>query len=251
MSGGTSCLSIATTIIGVIFAAASVAGIGFSLFLVFSDPFESSYIQGTYEPNWEDIGPALVVSVVSLLANVLLIGGSRQLSKDFLLVWIVWKSIAIFTFWVWYGYNQLKYYGYIDWSQYGMKNCMFCDFNPEATYTVFGGVAATVLLLFCMVPVEILRSKLKRRHRELTEPLGLYNSEHNLSPYNQQQMSYEMYQQQQNEMIRRQLQNYQQYPPPPHHDHQNGYQPQQQHHQNGYQSQHMNSYQYYPNVQYQ
>lgn len=56
MSGGTSCLSIATTIIGVIFAAASVAGIGFSLFLVFSDPFESSYIQGTYEPNWEDIG---------------------------------------------------------------------------------------------------------------------------------------------------------------------------------------------------
>ena len=77
----------------------------------------------------------MVVSVVSLLANVLLIGGSRQLSKDFLLVWIVWKSIAIFTFWVWYGYNQLKYYGYIDWSQYGMKNCMFCDFNPEATYT--------------------------------------------------------------------------------------------------------------------
>ena len=96
-----------------------------------------------------------------------------------------------------------------------------------------------------MVPVEILRSKLKRRHRELTEPLGLYNSEHNLSPYNQQQMSYEMYQQQQNEMIRRQLQNYQQYPPPPQHDHQNGYQPQQQHHQNGY------PYQYYPNVQYQ
>ena len=80
-------------------------------------------------------GPALVVSVVSLLANVLLIGGSRQLSKDFLLVWIVWKSIAIFIFWLWYGYNQLKYYGYIDWSQYGMKNCMFCDFNPESTYT--------------------------------------------------------------------------------------------------------------------
>ena len=40
------------------------------------------------------LGPALVISVVSLLANVLLIGGSRQLSKDFLLVWIVWKSIG-------------------------------------------------------------------------------------------------------------------------------------------------------------
>ena len=199
--------------------------------------------------------------MVSLLANVLLIGGSRQLSKDFLLVWIVWKSIAIFIFWLWYGYNQLKYYGYIDWSQYGMKNCMFCDFNPESTYTgmhrifrqkkgfddffftVFGGVAATVLLLFCMVPVEILRSKLKRRHRELTEPLGLYNSQHNLSPYNQQQMSYEMYQQQQNELIRRQLQNYQQYPPPS-----SSHQPE--YHQNGYQP-YQQQNQYYPNVQYQ
>ena len=85
-----------------------------------------------------------------------------------------------------------------------------------------------------MVPVEILRSKLKKRHRELTEPLGLYNSQHNLSPYNQQQMSYEMYQQQQNELIRRQLQNYQQYPSPT----------QNQPSQGQYQ------YQYYPNVQY-
>lgn len=95
-----------------------------------------------------------------------------------------------------------------------------------------------------MVPVEILRSKLKKRHRELTEPLGLYNSQHNLSPFNQHQQRYEMYQQQQNEMLRRQvMQNYQQYPPPSsahqdyyHHQHQ---QPQQ--------------WQYYPasqNVQY-
>ena len=79
-------------------------------------------------------GPALVVSVVSLLANVFLIGGSRQLSKDFLLVWIIWKSIAILIFWAWYGYNQLKHYGYIDWTSYGMKNCAFCDLNPESTY---------------------------------------------------------------------------------------------------------------------
>ena len=65
-----------------------------------------------------------------------------------------------------------------------------------------------------MFPVEILRSRLKKRHRELTEPLGLYNSQHNLSPY-QQQQNYEMYQREQNEMLRRQvLQQYQQYPPP-------------------------------------
>ena len=75
-----------------------------------------------------------MVSVVSLLANVFLIGGARQLSKDFLLVWIVWKSIAILIFWAWYGYNQLKHYGYIDWTSYGMKNCAFCDLNPESTY---------------------------------------------------------------------------------------------------------------------
>ena len=75
-----------------------------------------------------------MVSVVSLLANVFLIGGSRQLSKDFLLVWIIWKSIAILIFWAWYGYNQLKHYGYIDWTRYGMKNCAFCDLNPESTY---------------------------------------------------------------------------------------------------------------------
>ena len=49
-------------------------------------------------------------------------------------------------------------------------------------FSVFGGV-----LLFCMVPMELLRSKLKKRHRKLTEPLGLYDSEHNLSPYQQNQ----------------------------------------------------------------
>ena len=82
------------------------------------------------------------------------------------------------------------------------------------SFSVFGGVAVTVILLFCMVPVELLRSKLKKRHRELTEPLGLYNSRHNLSPYNQHQQRYEMYQQEQNEMLRQQvIQNYQQYPP--------------------------------------
>jgi len=223
MAGGTSCLSLTCSIIGILFATVSVAGIGLSLFLVFGEPYSQKNVQGTYSPNWEDIGPALVVSVVSLLANVFLIGGSRQLSKDFLLVWISWKIIAILIFWSWYGYNQLKNYDYIDWSQYGMKNCAFCGI-PESSYVVFGGVGVTVVLLFCMVPVELLRSKLKKRHIELTEPLGLYDSEHNLSPYqqNQQQQRYEMYQQQQNQMLRQQvLQNYQQYPPPNEHEHHN------------------------------
>jgi len=245
MAGGTSCLSLTCSIIGILFATASVAGIGLSLFLVFGEPLPSNS-QSTYTPNWEDIGPALVVSVVSLLANVFLIGGSRQLSKDFLLVWIVWKSIAILIFWAWYGYNQAKHLGYINWT----TSYTFLDFRaPIPTYVVFGGVGVTVVLLFCMVPVELLRSKLKKRHRELTEPLGLYDSDHNLSPYqhNQQQQRYEMYQQQQNEMLRQQvMQNYQQYPPPT-----------QQHHASPQDYYHSQQWQYYPapasssqNVQY-
>jgi len=241
MAGGTSCLSLTCSIIGILFATVSVAGIGLSLFLVFGEPYSQINVKGTYTPSWEDIGPALVVSIVSLLANVFLIGGSRQLSKDFLLVWIAWKSFAILIFWAWFGYNQLKHHNYIQ----GIQNCQFCSLNPESTYIVFGGVGFTVVLLFCMVPVELLRSKLKKRHRELTEPLGLYDSEHNLSPYqqNQQQQRYEMHQQQQNEMLRQQvLQNYQQYPPPTEHHHPQDYY-------------HSQQWQYYPaptqNVQYQ
>ena len=63
MSGGTSCLSITNTIIGVIFAIASVGGIGASLYLVFVEqPFDPSYFQGTYEPIWEDIGKIYIFS---------------------------------------------------------------------------------------------------------------------------------------------------------------------------------------------
>jgi hypothetical protein len=56
MSGGTSCLAIATTVIGVIFGLASVAGIGLSLFLIFGEPLPQHSVQGTYTPSWEDIG---------------------------------------------------------------------------------------------------------------------------------------------------------------------------------------------------
>ena len=59
MAGGTSCLSISSSIIGVIFATISVAGIGLSLFLVFGEPLPQFYVRGTYSPNWEDIGKIL------------------------------------------------------------------------------------------------------------------------------------------------------------------------------------------------
>lgn len=248
---GTPCLSATTAAIGVIGSTCSVAGIGLSLFLIFGDPWPDHHSQGTYTPHWEDIGPAIIVAVVSLLANLLLIGGARQLSKDFLLVWIVWKSFALIIFWAWYGYSQLKHYGYIDWTEYGMKDCNFCTMPTTSMYVVFGGVVATVVILFCMVPVEILRSRLKKRQRELTETLGYYgggsqqqlpyNYEMSHQAYLQQQRELEMQQQHELEQLQQQrelerqhvLQQYQQYPPP-----------QQQQQQYYYQQQH------YPQMQY-
>ena len=52
------------------------------------------------------------------------------------------------------------------------KNGYLHKLLSKNIFSVFGGVGFTVVLLFCMVPVELLRSKLKKRHRELTEPLG-------------------------------------------------------------------------------
>ena len=56
MAGGTSCLSLTCSIIGILFATVSVAGIGLSLFLVFGEPYSQINVKGTYTPSWEDIG---------------------------------------------------------------------------------------------------------------------------------------------------------------------------------------------------
>ena len=85
MSRNSSCLSVTNSVIGVLFAAASVTGkfiflkkfsdnftqkffdiiadfflctgIAMSLFLIFGDPLPEYYNhQDTYDPNWEDIG---------------------------------------------------------------------------------------------------------------------------------------------------------------------------------------------------
>jgi len=156
--------------VGCLLVLASVGGIGLSLFLIHSDPFYDSQLsQGTYEPSGEDIGPALIVSVVSLLVNVLMVGGAKQGSKKMLLTWTIWKIAVIGLFWAWYGYNQLKHYGYIDWRDRGMKNCYFCGDPYTQQYVPMGGAVSTLLIFACMIPVEMLRSKLKKIHRELTE----------------------------------------------------------------------------------
>jgi hypothetical protein len=43
----------------------------------------------------------MACSVLSLLANVLLVGGSRQHNRHFLAVWIVWKINLILIYWIW------------------------------------------------------------------------------------------------------------------------------------------------------
>lgn len=41
--------------LGLVFAVASVMGIGGSLYLVFGEPL-NDFTTGTYTPNWEDVG---------------------------------------------------------------------------------------------------------------------------------------------------------------------------------------------------
>jgi len=49
-----------------------------------------------------------------------------------------------------------------------MKSCYFCGKLAEQ-YVGIGGAIASVSIIIGIIPVEILRAKLKKRHRELTE----------------------------------------------------------------------------------
>jgi len=153
--------------VGTVLMLLSVAGIGFCLFMLFGEPF-AIQTQDTYAPNWEDLGPAFVAAIISLLANLCLIGGAKQYSKEIILFWIIWKVILIVIYWLWYGYSQLKYNGYIDWRSRGMRRCYWCDL-PDAQYVGFGGALVCLLIILLSLPVMSFHSKLKRQHRELTE----------------------------------------------------------------------------------
>jgi len=159
------CLKVYSILLGTILMLASVSGIGLCLFMLFGEPF-ARYTHDTYTPNWENIAPASLASIISLLANVCLIGGAKQYSKDIILFWIVWKYLLIILYWVWYSYSMLKYHGYVSWA--GMRSCFWCSL-PEAETVGFGGALATLGLFLVMVPVQMFHIKLKRQHRELTE----------------------------------------------------------------------------------
>ena len=63
---------------------------------------------------------------------------------------------------------MLKEYGYIDWKEYGMKSCYFCK-TPAEKYVGTAGAVLSGVIIAAIIPIEILRAKLKKRHRELTE----------------------------------------------------------------------------------
>eukprot|EP00090_Calanus_glacialis_P046621 TRINITY_DN9239_c0_g1_i1.p1 TRINITY_DN9239_c0_g1~~TRINITY_DN9239_c0_g1_i1.p1 ORF type:complete len:182 (-),score=27.41 TRINITY_DN9239_c0_g1_i1:434-979(-) len=159
------CLKTYSILLGCVLMLASVSGIGLCLFMLFGEPY-ARQTYDTYTPNWENIVPASLASIISLLANVCLIGGAKQYSKDIILFWIVWKFLLLILFWVWYAYSMLKFNGYVYWD--GMRQCLWC-LLPEAETVGFGGAMASLLLFTLMVPVEMFHLKLKRQHRELTE----------------------------------------------------------------------------------
>ena len=49
-----------------------------------------------------------MAAIISLLANLCLIGGAKQYSKEIILFWIIWKVILIVIYWLWYGYSQAR-----------------------------------------------------------------------------------------------------------------------------------------------
>ena len=202
--------------LGLLCTLVSVFSIGCVLYLLFGDP-NAEFTLGTYRPSWEDVGPALACSVLSLLFAVMLMGGALQYSKNLILAWLIWTMVLLVVFWLWYGYNQLKHYGYIEW---GVQGCHFCGRDVESTVSL-GGAVATFILFVAMVPVAILHGKFKRRHREMTDLNYLYD------PYTQYQ---QQHQQQQQQQIPYQMQ-YPRYPPAQPQQQLHPYQQQQQYHQ--------------------
>merc|ERR1712227_107972 len=162
------CLKGYAIFVGVVFLPVSIAGIGFSVFLLFGEPF-ASQTNHTYRPNWEDIGPLIIVSITNLVINIALIGGAKQCSRKIIQVWIVWEYLMILLFWMWYGYNMLKYHGYIDWSDYGMRTCYWCSQKNVREMMGYVGALASFVLIVSMIPVHMLQSKLNKQHRYLTQ----------------------------------------------------------------------------------
>ena len=129
----------------------------------------------------------MISSVISLLVNVALIGGAKQLSKGIVLLWLVWNILLVFLFWVWYGYNLLKFHGYIDWTEYGMRPCDWCQYRDHQELIGYTAAITSLVLLVTVIPVQMFHSKLKKEERRFSE------LEYELAPPDYSQSQYYRY----------------------------------------------------------
>jgi len=97
---GVSCLkSFCILLAGLLFLV-SCAGIAFSLYMLFGEPF-AQRSGNTYRPNWENIGPCLFASLISLVMNLLLGGAAVQGSRKLLTAWLAWHLALLLLYWAW------------------------------------------------------------------------------------------------------------------------------------------------------
>jgi len=174
MTCGLTCLKNYCISIGSLLLLVSLTGLGFCLFLLFADPVSELTQHTSTGPNWENLGPAFIAAIISLLANLCLIGGAKQFSKEIVLFWIVWKFLLLIIFWTWYTFSQLKFHGYIDWMSYGMRRCFWCS-QKEAKYVGYGGALSSIGLIILIIPVIKFHIKLKRHLREMTQSMSQYD----------------------------------------------------------------------------
>jgi len=157
---GVSCLkSFCVVLAGLLFLM-SCAGIAFSLYMLFGEPF-AQRSGNTYRPNWENIGPCLFASLISLVMNLLLGGAAVQGSRKLLTAWLAWHLTLVLLYWAWFSYSLLKHHGYIDWRTVGMRECYWCTLDITETVG-FGSALASVLLILSMGPVQVYRNKLAK-----------------------------------------------------------------------------------------
>jgi len=188
---GVSCLkSFCILLAGLLFLV-SCAGIAFSLYMLFGEPF-AQRSGNTYRPNWENIGPCLFASLISLVMNLLLGGAAVQGSRKLLTAWLAWHLALLLLYWAWFTYSLLKHHGYIDWRTVGMRECYWCTLDIIETVG-FGSALASVLLILSMGPVQVFRTKLAKLGRtQSTYLLQNYpaSSQPDYYPPHQQQQGY-------------------------------------------------------------
>lgn len=196
------CLKRYSIIIGSLLLIVSILSLGLCLYLLFADPVREHNQGASLGPNWENLGPAFVAAIISLLANLCLIGGARQFSKEIILFWIVWKFMLLTLFWTWFTYSKLKFHGYIDVFALGLRRCYWCSLR-EAKYVDYGATLASLGLVILIIPVIQFHVKLKRHLRQMTQSMSQYdfapvmygNQTYNTQPANgylqqQQHMQY-------------------------------------------------------------